>query len=123
MPEQVETERLAGAISMLRPDWPAGSVKRFILGRQELAARPMRDLTLALVAVALDPASTSPARVLEAGPWWQLLRGTTQATTPDVGPGRGVPRCQAAGHEHEPAHACRACRAEQIAQPDREETP
>lgn len=121
MPDQVETERIAGAVAMLRPDWPAGSVKRYIQGRPELLNRPARDLALALVYVALDPASDTPARVSEAGPWWQILRGQVQAANaPDVGPGRGVERCTQPGHEHEAAHACRACRSEAIARPDEE---
>ena len=106
-----EIERLAGAVSMLRPDWPAGSVKRFIMLRPELANRPLRDLALALAWVALDPTSTTPARVLEAGPWWQLLRPDHAATAPTI----TAPDCP--DHPGHPAWNCRTCDTNAIPAP------
>lgn len=64
----IELHRLAGAVAILRPDWPAASLQTFL--ERNLAHRPLRDATVALIACALDPATSTPARVLEPGPWW-----------------------------------------------------
>jgi len=66
-----EGERLASAVSALRPDWPTSSLYTFIGQRKE---RPYRDLALELVYVALDPKTETPARIDEDGPWKQLAR-------------------------------------------------
>lgn len=65
----IELHRLAGAIATLRPDWPASSLQTFL--DRHFAYRPIRDVAVALTYVALDPDTTNPGRVLEAGPWWQ----------------------------------------------------
>ena len=65
-----EIDRIAAAINMLRPDWPAASL-RTLLARQELVHRPRRDVAVALAWVACESATLTPARVLEAGPWWR----------------------------------------------------
>ena len=110
MPEPAEIERLAGAVAMLRPEWPAGSVKRVIQARPDLANRPLRDLAHALIDVALDPASTTPARVCEPGPWWQL-RAHRGDTAPDI----RAPDCP--DHPGHPATACRPCTAAAVPAP------
>jgi hypothetical protein len=69
---KTELHRLAGAVSCLRPDWAPASLQTFL--ERHLAHRPLRDAAVALVAVALDPNTATPARVLEAGPWWQTSR-------------------------------------------------
>lgn len=72
-----ETKRLAHAINELRPDWPISSLTNFI-GR-DLARRTYRDAAVMLVWVAVDtkpdgtPASNTPRRVLEAGPWHRAV--------------------------------------------------
>lgn len=69
-----EIQRTAHAINDLRPDWPISSLTTFIT--KQLANRPYRDVVVALAWVATDtkldgtPASDTPKRVLEAGPWW-----------------------------------------------------
>ena len=107
--EKAEAERLAQAINALRPDWPARSVLTFI--GSKLADRAYRDAALALTAVAVDPTTATPARVLEDGPWWQTARPTGR-TTPAV-------------REHEcpdhPGHrswSCPQCAAEAVPMPD-----
>ena len=66
-----EATRIAGAINFLRPDWGrAGLLK--LMENDYLAARPGREVALALTFVACDPASRAPTRVLEHGPWWEL---------------------------------------------------
>lgn len=77
---EVETHRIAAAINQLRPDWPIASIKT-LLQRPGLANRHRRDVAVALAWVACESESKTPARVLEAGPWWQ---GSTESTSPRV---------------------------------------
>jgi hypothetical protein len=65
-----EKDRIAAALNQLRPDWPTRSI-RTLLDRPQLADRPRRDVVVALGWVACEPSSATPARVLEAGPWWR----------------------------------------------------
>lgn len=64
-----DLDRVAAAMNLLRPDWPAKSIRTLLAKR--LADRPLRDVVVALAWVACEPASSTPARVLEAGPWWR----------------------------------------------------
>ena len=64
-----EIERLAAMGNSLRPDWPLASLKT-LLTKHELARRPRRDVAVALAWVACESATKTPARILEAGPWW-----------------------------------------------------
>lgn len=119
MATQVELERIAGAVAKLRPEWSARAVRTYLEAKH--ADRAYADLAVALVVVACDPTSQTPARLDTHGPWWLATRVNVGQTTPDVGPGRGIPACTRPGHEHEAAHACRCCRAEAIAVDDEPE--
>jgi len=44
---------------------------------------PARDVVPALLAVAADPQTRSPARLAEAGPWWDDVRPADSAGTDD----------------------------------------
>lgn len=66
-----ETQRIAAAINALRPDWPTQSLATLITSK--LGTRTRRDVAVALTWVACDSATRSPARVLEAGPWWNAI--------------------------------------------------
>lgn len=112
MPTQPETKRIAAAVNMLRPDWPIASIVTTIQRGQP--TRPYADLALALVAVALDPASTTPGRVNQAGPWWNTIQAVAGPRPLDGTIDRDEPRCAQPGHEHELARNCRACRSEII---------
>jgi hypothetical protein len=97
----------------LRPEWPARSVRTYLEAKH--ADRAYADLAVALAVVCTDPTAETPARLEQHGPWWtatRVLAGTGRS--PDVGPGRGQPRCGRPGHEHEHAEACRLCRAERL---------
>jgi hypothetical protein len=110
----VEVSRIADATAAARPDWPARSIRALVAGR--LRDRAYADVLVALAVVAADPASETPARVLEPGPWWQATRANRPAdVTFTPGPGRDKP-CPQPGHEHERAIACRCCRADQLAE-------
>jgi len=88
-----ETDRIAAAMHQLRPDWPATSIRTLI--RKHLADRPRRDVAVALAWIACEPATATPARVLEAGPWW-LAAGVAGDTT-----GRREP--------YDPSSFCHTC--------------
>ena len=78
-----EAERIAAAMNQLRPDWPTKSL-RTLLAKPQLANRPRRDVTVALAWVACETATATPARVLEAGPWWRAagVEGSPNAREP-----------------------------------------
>jgi hypothetical protein len=72
-----DIDLIASALNRLRPDWPMKSIRTLIATR--LADRPMRDVAVALTWVACEPNSSTPARVLEAGPWWRAVAIEGQA--------------------------------------------
>jgi hypothetical protein len=74
-----EAQRIAAAMHAARPDWPASSLLTLI--RKKLIDRPRRDVFVALAWVASEPNSATPARVLEAGPWWRAA-GIEGGTSP-----------------------------------------
>lgn len=94
-----ETERLAAMANALRPDWPLKSLTTFIVN--ELTRRTYREVAIALAWIATDPATDTPKRMLEAGPWWNASRA--QAATVSV----VVTRC--GEHPAHPAARCPAC--------------
>ncbi len=94
-----ETERLAAMANSLRPDWPVKSLVTFIVN--ELTRRTYREAAIALAWVATDPATDTPKRMLEAGPWWNASRA--QAATVSV----VVTRC--GEHPAHPAAHCPEC--------------
>lgn len=83
-----EIRRLAHAINEHRPDWPVSSLTTFIT--RELAKHTYRDAAVALTWVAVDqkpdgsPASETPKRVTEGGPWWRAacIEGEQTLTPP-----------------------------------------
>jgi hypothetical protein len=87
---EVEISRIAAAISDLRPDWPAASI-RSLLNRPELKNRLRRDVAVALTWVACEADTKTPARVIEAGPWWRAAAVEGDVTTTHTGKtvGRG----------------------------------
>jgi hypothetical protein len=80
-----EIDRIAAAMNQLRPDWPVKSL-RTLLSKPQIADRPRRDVTVALAWVACETATATPARVLEAGPWWRAAAIEGQAHARDVAP-------------------------------------
>ncbi len=65
-----EAARIADMAHALRPDWPVASL-RTLLARHELASKSRRDVAVALAWVACESETTTPARVIESGPWWR----------------------------------------------------
>ena len=101
MPEHID--RLACAVHALRPDWAATSLRTFIA--VNLAGKATLDASLALVWVALDPATRTPARVLESGPWWRASNPEPQMLTPTP-PSAGADSCRIC--QRDPASCRRA---------------
>lgn len=94
MPTTTEIARLAAAINLLRPDWPTASITTLVTTKH--AARPLRDLAVALAWVAADPDSRTPARINDPGPWWVAPGEPSRAAPAD---NRACPTC---GHFHRP---------------------
>lgn len=78
MMENHEVERIASAMHVARPDWPARQIQTLI--RDNLLHRPRRDVFVALAWVASEGNSHTPYRVLENGPWWRAT--ATEGVTP-----------------------------------------
>ena len=104
---RTELERLAGMGNQLRPDWPVASLLTHL--RTHHTARAYRDVAVALAYVATDPITQTPARMLEAGPWWRTTEESRATPT-----GRRVPCPE---HPDQPAGRCRPC-ADAKATPD-----
>lgn len=68
-----EAQRIALCVTSLRPDWSTNGLMT-VLADDRCRHRVPRDLTLAFVALALDPTSRKPTRIFEAGPWWDVTR-------------------------------------------------
>lgn len=68
-----EAQRIALCVSSLRPDWSTNGLMS-VLADDRCRHRVPRDLTLAFVALALDPTSRKPTRIFEAGPWWDVTK-------------------------------------------------
>ena len=93
-----ERQRLAAMGNTLRPDWPAGSLLTLIT--QDLKQRSYRDIAIALAYVATDPASKTPGRLREAGPWWEAAKPAA-GTAP-----KGNGRCHNCHGLHSPLSPC-----------------
>ena len=78
---ETEADRIAAAANALRPDWPVASL-RTLLRRPDLMRRPRRDVAVALTWVACDSTTKTPARVIEAGPWWKAATIETTESAP-----------------------------------------
>lgn len=91
-----DVTRTAAAINQLRPDWGAPELRSFIW--KHLAERPTADVAVALVLVALDPDTRTPARVLASGPWWQATRPAGAPTGEQPAVKDSADRCKICGH-------------------------
>ncbi|MFT3877156.1 MAG: hypothetical protein QM708_12145 [Propioniciclava sp.] len=94
---RMETERLAGAVNKLRPDWPWASLVTFI--ETHLVEHAYQDAAVALAYIATDATTRTPKRVLESGPWWP-----TRTSSPRAEPGI-ITYCD----HGEPGSSCPAC--------------
>lgn len=95
--------RIAAAVNVLRPEWPVPSL-RTLLESDALRHKPWRDVAVALTWVACDPASKTPARVKEAGPWWRAA-GAEGATHVPANPTRET-ACKTCGRVYSATPPC-----------------
>ena len=100
MPSDNEVQRLAAMTNAIRPEWPVKSLVTLLA--RDHAARPYRDLAVALAWIATDARTKTPARLSEAGPWW-----TATSMTEGQGPTQSRMRC-AEHSEHHAGH-CPSC--------------
>lgn len=91
-----EIDRIAAAVNVLRPDWPVNSL-RTLLGRAELTHRPRRDVAVALIWVACDSDTKTPARVIENGPWWRAATAGLAEEAHAPRPPKGTEACRLCG--------------------------
>lgn len=106
---EIEIQRLAGAIAAMRPDWPAVSLRTFIANH--LATRAYGDVAVAFAWVASRTTTQTPRLILEAGPWWQA----TAVERPEHRY-RHPPRSSEACRDHPGEYDthCRICNAPQV---------
>ena len=117
--DDFEAERIAAAIHVLRPDWPAKSL-RTLMARPQLAAKPRRDVAVALTWIACETNTATPARVLESGPWWRAcVVDDPEGSRPH--PVKATDQCPR--HPGQRATFCGGCRADELADDDERTTP
>lgn len=100
---ETEIDRIAAAANALRPDWPLASL-RTLLTRPQIVNRPRRDVAVALAWVACDSTTKTPARVLEAGPWWHAAATDGSASTPSHP--KPTEACTTCGRRHSTTPPC-----------------
>ena len=110
--EKLEAEKIAEIVGILRPDWPVKSTVGLI--GNNLATRPFRDVLLAFVHIATDPESTSPGRILNPGPWWEIGRPATKPATKTT----HVPEHPCPDHPQHRSWACPECASDFAPMPD-----
>jgi hypothetical protein len=82
-----ELDRAATIAATIRPDWPIASLKTwFAKWHQTNDHRGYVDTLHAIVACYLDPRTSTPARLSEAGPWWRSAPTTEPERKITAGP-------------------------------------
>jgi hypothetical protein len=88
--------RLAAMAHALRPDWPSKSLLTYLHASH--AGRPFRDVAVALAWIAADPATQTPKRLDESGPWWTAAAADSREAPIARGPARmSELRCERCG--------------------------
>jgi hypothetical protein len=105
---ETEQARIAAMAHSLRPDWPVASL-RTLLARHELANKSRRDVAVALAWVACEAETTTPARVIESGPWWRAANIEHPDRTIRRPPQKSE---ECANHPGEWRDFCRCCASE-----------
>lgn len=118
-----EAEKIAKAVHILRPDWPAKQILDLI--GEHYRDNVARDIAVALMVVASDPESRSPSRLLESGEWWRIALyqepDPTRAAKTRPGSAPRQPKLheahtQCPDHPGEYAANCRSCAADKLAE-------
>ncbi|MCL2453756.1 MAG: hypothetical protein FWD18_00410 [Micrococcales bacterium] len=106
-----EIDRLAAMANAVRPDWPIRSLRTGIATNHR--ARAYQDVAVAMAWIATDPATRTPGRLDEAGPWWDAAQAGSSGQEHGRSDPRS-PRCQVVGHGSYPVRNCGACRFESL---------
>ncbi|MFD9943213.1 hypothetical protein ACFWYW_14530 [Nonomuraea sp. NPDC059023] len=96
---------LVGELQRIRPEWQASTIQR-VLADPKLSATPWSRVQRALLAVAADPATQGPGRVLHDGPWWTQQPATS---TPSPRCGRCSPARRIEGDDGRDLGPCPTC--------------
>ncbi|MEU4228329.1 hypothetical protein AB0F17_28880 [Nonomuraea sp. NPDC026600] len=75
---------LVAEVRALRAGWGTRSIVR-VLTHTDIAERPWPVVRRAMLAVAADPASQAPGRLLADGPWWNLPDPAASSTASSTG--------------------------------------
>lgn len=120
MPTPDEARAIGHAISALRPKWLATSLATWILNN--VPTRPARDVMLALVVAAYDPAVDTPGVLAKPGPWWDAVDAVNRRNDPaPVAAAPDWPYCPLHGARVAPGALCASCEAERKGKhPDRD---
>lgn len=110
---EYETERIAKAVNVLRPDWPVNSLIT-LMGKEQLKHRPRRDVLVALCWVASESNSHTPARVLEAGPWWKATQADGDTGGGHKHPMRAGDPDECRTHRGQHRDHCSGCAADRL---------
>lgn len=119
-----EAQRLAHAINAHRPDWMISSLTTFI-GRH-MTNWAYRDAAVALTFIACDtkpdgtPASATPKRVLEQGPWRVAAAAGGDTSVRTHAPKRHE---ECPTHAGQWAHNCGGCRTDALVADDEPRKP
>lgn len=108
---EYEVERLALCANALRPDWPVNSL-RTLLSLPAFGNKSRRDIAVALTWVACESKTKTPARVLEAGPWWKAA-AVEDKHDAMLFPPRRDQECRM--HAGEWPENCRGCATDKLA--------
>lgn len=111
--DKPQAETLAAAINVLRPDWPVRQIVNLLAKHRQ---RPFADVAIALTAIAVDPATRTPARLHEDGPWWKAAHTARAGSSepPTWTPARTRNECP--HHPGQTIRRCSGCAADQKAQ-------
>lgn len=69
MMSKAEARVIAESVAVVRPDWLVASLTSLL---HEFRAKPPREVHLALLWIAYDPDTRTPARIRTEGPWWGI---------------------------------------------------
>lgn len=98
MTSHAERQRLAAMAAALRPDWPVNSLYTLLTDDVVLVKRSYQDVALALAWVGTDPATKTPARLAQPGPWWAATTAASVKAPTSV----AARRCGECGGFHTP---------------------
>lgn len=97
-----ERQRVAAMGNALRPDWNIRSLYTLLTDEEVLVKRAYRELVKAAADCWTDPATKTPKRLIEPGPWWTApTAGKSPRQTVNV-----TGRCDRCGGLHHPDDEC-----------------